>query len=75
MSCSQCADFKKSDERGKPPCAYVDLQKAYDSVNRDLLVLWEVATRFGVPAKVHAVIREFHDDMRARVRKDDGEHF
>ena len=52
---------------------FIDLQKAYDSVDRELL-LWKVLTRFGVPAKVPAVIRQFHDGMRARVRTDDGEH-
>jgi hypothetical protein len=51
---------------------FIDLQKAYDSVDRELL--WEVLTRFGVPANMLAVIRQFHDGMRARVRMDDGEH-
>ena len=51
---------------------FIDLQKAYDSVNRE--PLWEVLTRFGVPAKVLTVIRQFHGGMRARVRRDDGEH-
>ena len=31
-------------------------------------------TRFGVPAKMLAVIRQFHDGMRARVCTGDGEH-
>ena len=30
--------------------------------------------RFDVPAKMLAVIRQFHDGMRARVRTGDGEH-
>ena len=30
--------------------------------------------RFGVPATILAVIRRFHDGMRARVRTDEGEH-
>ena len=51
---------------------FIDLQKAYDSVDRELL--WEVLTRFGVPAKILKVIRQFHDGMRARVRTDDGEY-
>ena len=58
----------------------IDLQKAYDSVNRELLP--EVLTRFGVPAKMLTVIpakmltvfRQFNDGLRARVRTDDGEH-
>ncbi|MEP5351923.1 MAG: reverse transcriptase domain-containing protein, partial [Luteolibacter sp.] len=51
---------------------FIDLQKAYDSVDRELL--WEVLTRFGVPTKMLRIIRNFHDGMRARVRTDDGEH-
>ena len=49
---------------------FVDLTKAYDSVDRELL--WCVLKRFGVPPKMLAVIRGFHDGMRARVRMDDG---
>ena len=47
---------------------FVDSTKAYDSVDRELL--WDVLRRFGVPPKVLAVIRNFHDGMRARVRVD-----
>ena len=50
---------------------FVDLQKAYDSVDRELL--WKVLTRAGVPEEMLAVIRQFHDGMQARVRMDDGE--
>ena len=48
----------------------VDLQKAYDTVDRTLL--WQVLTRIGVPPQMIAVIRQFHDGMRACVRPDDG---
>ena len=50
---------------------FVDLTKAYDSVDRTLL--WTVLARFGVPPRMLAVIRQFHDGMRACVRLDDGE--
>ena len=50
---------------------FVDLQKAYDSVDRELL--WKVLARAGVPSVMIDVIRQFHDGMRARVRMDDGE--
>ena len=50
---------------------FVDLQKAYDSADRELL--WKVLTRAGVPFVMIDVIRHFHDGMRARVRMDDGE--
>ena len=49
---------------------FVDLQKAYDSVDRELL--WKVLARDGVPNMI-AVIRQFHDGMHARERMDDGE--
>ena len=50
---------------------FVDLQKAYDSVDRELL--WKVLARAGVPEEMIAVIRQFHDGMQAQVRMDDRE--
>ena len=50
---------------------FVDFQKAYDLVDRELL--WKVLARAGVPSVMIDVIRQFHDGMRARVRMDDGE--
>ena len=50
---------------------FVDLQKAYDSVDRELL--WKVLARAGVPEEMIAVIRQFHDGMQAQVRMHDGE--
>ena len=49
---------------------FIDLQKAYDTVDRTLL--WQVLTRIGVPPQMIAVIQQFHDGMRACVRPDDG---
>ena len=51
---------------------FIDLLKAYDSVDRELL--WLVLAHFGVPEKMSTVIRQFHEGMRARVRTDDCEH-
>ena len=48
---------------------FIDLTKAYDSVDRTLL--WTVLARFGVPQNMISVIRQFHDGMRACVRLDD----
>ena len=48
---------------------FIDLTKAYDSVDRTLL--WTVLARFGVPQIMISVIRQFHDDMRACVRLED----
>ena len=44
---------------------FIDLQKAYDTVDRTLL--WKVLTRIGVPPQMIAVIQQFHDGMRACV--------
>ena len=49
---------------------FIDLQKAYDTIDRTLL--WQVLTRIGVPPQMIAVIRQFHDGMRACVRPNDG---
>ena len=50
---------------------FIDLQKAYDSVDRELL--WKVLARARVPEEMIAVIHQFHDGMQAQVRMDDGE--
>ena len=50
---------------------FIDLTKAYDSVDRTLL--WTVLAHFGIPPRTLAVICQFHDGMRACVRLDDGE--
>ena len=50
---------------------FIDLTKADDSVDRT--PLWDVLARFGVPPRMLAVIREFHDGVQACVRLDDGE--
>ena len=48
----------------------IDLQKAYDTVDR--ILLWLVLTRIGVPPQMIAVIRRFYGEVRACVRPDDG---
>ena len=50
---------------------FIDLTKPYDSVDRTLL--WDILARFGVPPRMLAVIRKFHDGMQACVRLDYGE--
>ena len=49
---------------------FIDLTKAYDSVDRTLL--WTIHARFGVPQRIISIIRQFHNSMRACVRFDDG---
>ena len=48
---------------------FIDLQKAYDTVDRTLL--WQVLIRTGVPPQMIAAIQQFHDGMRACMRPDD----
>ena len=51
---------------------FIDLQTTYDSVDRELL--WQVLTRFSVPAKMITAVHQYHDGMRACVRTDDDYH-
>ena len=51
--------------------AFIDLITAHDSVDR--VLLRDVIARFGVPPRMLAAIRQFHDGMQACVRLDDGE--
>ena len=53
-----------------PFMCFIDLQKAYDTVDRTLLC--QVLTRIGVLAEMIAIIRQFHDGMRACEQPDDG---
>jgi len=45
--------------------AFIDLTKAFDTVNRTLL--WGILSKFGCPPQFLAVLREFHDGMTAKV--------
>ena len=45
--------------------AFVDLTKAYDTVNRDLP--WNVLRKFGCPPTFIAILQQFHTGMRAQV--------
>jgi len=45
--------------------AFIDLTKAFDTVNRDLL--WKVLSKYGCPLHFLTILREFHDGMKAMV--------
>ena len=45
--------------------AFIDLTKAFDTVNRDLL--WQVLGKFGCPPHFLSILREFHTDLSTRV--------
>lgn len=45
--------------------AFVDLAKAFDTVNREML--WKIMTKFGCPPKFMTIIKTFHQGMSARI--------
>ena len=45
--------------------AFIDLAKAFDTVNRELL--WNALSKFGVPNKFLTILKSLHDNMNARV--------
>ncbi|XP_078593825.1 uncharacterized protein LOC144871797 [Branchiostoma floridae x Branchiostoma japonicum] len=46
---------------------FVDLTKAFDTVNRK--GLWKILKKFGCPDKLTALIASFHEGMQARVQE------
>ena len=52
---------------------FVDLTKAFDTVNRT--ALWNFLTKFGCPEKFVRVARELHDNMMGRVIVEGGYTF
>nr|VZI50757.1 unnamed protein product [Spirometra erinaceieuropaei] len=44
---------------------FVDLMKAFDTVNRE--GLWKIIQKFGRPERFTHMVRQLHDDMIARV--------
>ena len=68
--CGLSATGACAEETNSVVCVcFIDLTKAYDSVDRT--ILWTVLVRFVVPQNMISVIRQFHDGMRAYVRLDD----
>ena len=51
---------------------FIDLTKAYDSVDRE--VLWIILARPGMPPMMLAIILQFHNGMRARLKTHDGRY-
>ena len=49
-------------EHGQPVYAlFVDLVKAFDSVNRELL--WEILSKYGIPKKTIEVLKKLHTNV------------
>ena len=45
---------------------FVHLTKAFDTVSRD--ELWKIMAKFDCPPRYIAMVRQFHDDMQARIQ-------
>lgn len=62
---------EKSREQGQPLyMAFIDLVKAFDSVNRE--ALWSVLSRIGCPPKFIQILRLLHDGMSGKVLNSNG---
>nr|VZI43932.1 unnamed protein product [Spirometra erinaceieuropaei] len=48
---------------------FVDLTKAFDTVNRE--GLWKIMQKFGCPERFNQMVRQLHDAMMARVTDND----
>nr|VZI13062.1 unnamed protein product [Spirometra erinaceieuropaei] len=51
--------------RTHPYSTFVDLTKAFDTVNRE--GLWKIMQKFGCPERFTQMVRQLHDGMMARV--------
>ena len=47
---------------------FVDLTKAFYTISHD--ELWKIMAKFGCPPRFIAMVRQFHDDIQARVQSD-----
>ena len=64
---TEARQLQKSKEQNRPlHMAFIDLTKAYDTVNRQ--ALWQLLFRYGVPWKLVAIIRSLHEGMNGMVR-------
>nr|VZI21256.1 unnamed protein product [Spirometra erinaceieuropaei] len=56
---------KGQEMRGHHHCTFVDLTKAFDTVNRE--ALWKIMKKFGCPERFIQMVRQLHDGRMARV--------
>jgi hypothetical protein len=59
--------MEKSREHNKPLCmCFIDIQKAYDSVNRELL--WKICRHYGLTDKTVRMLQLLYKNSKAQVR-------
>lgn len=56
---------KVREQQSKMFIAFIDLTKAFDSINRE--ALWKIMERFGIPGKFMRVCKSLHENNWARV--------
>ena len=61
----------KTEQQRGLVCVFIDLTKAYDTINRE--ALWKVISSLGMPSKIINIIQAFHNGMHASVKVEDGE--
>ena len=49
---------------------FIDLTKAYDTVNR--VLLWKLLAKYGIPDRLIRIIRSMHEGMKAKLNLDVG---
>ena len=62
--------MKSYEHEAKVWFIFIDLKKAYDSVPRE--ALWLALEKLGIPDSLIRLIRSFYQDMKARIRLEDG---
>jgi reverse transcriptase-like protein len=65
FSLKECLSMARQKDKSVYMC-FVDLRKAYDSVNRELL--WTVMKEYGVSEKIVKILQSLYDNTRAQVR-------
>ena len=58
--------WKKTREKKPLVFAFLDIEKAYDRINRPLI--WEIGRRVGIPSKIINILKSLYRDTQTRYR-------